>query len=97
MEFFPAVAMSTTVWLHHLNFNEMPGEKKGLVWFYGISTILGWRIVEFIPFPVVLALCEIQTALSRIRTKVALSISFHTIASIWHLKKWMINLVSFLL
>ena len=38
--------------------------------------IAGGRIIGFIPFPRVLLLCEMQPALSRIWTLVAVSISF---------------------
>ena len=37
--------------------------------------IAGGRIIEFIPFPRVLMLCEMQSVSSRIRTCVAVSIS----------------------
>ena len=39
--------------------------------------IAGGRIFGFIPFPRVLVLCEMQSVLSRIWTRVAVSISFH--------------------
>ena len=38
--------------------------------------IAGGRIIGFIPFPRVLVLCEMQSFLSRIWTRVALSISY---------------------
>ena len=38
--------------------------------------IAGGRIIEFIPFPRVLVLCEMQLASSRIWTRVAVSISY---------------------
>ena len=41
--------------------------------------IAGGRIIGFIPFPMVLVLCEMQSVLSRIWTRVAVSISYHDI------------------
>ena len=38
--------------------------------------IAGGRIIAFIPFPKILVLCEMQTASSRIWTRVAVSISY---------------------
>ena len=38
--------------------------------------ITGGRIIEFIPFPRVLVLCEMQSVSSRIWTRVAVSISY---------------------
>ena len=38
--------------------------------------IAGWRIFGFIPFPMVLVLCEMQSVSSRIWTRVAVSISY---------------------
>ena len=38
--------------------------------------IAGGRIIEFIPFPRVLVLCEMQSVSSRIWTRVAVSISY---------------------
>ena len=38
--------------------------------------IAGGRIIGFIPFPRVLVLCEMQSASSRIWTRVAVSISY---------------------
>ena len=38
--------------------------------------IAGGRIIGFIPFPRVLVLCEMQSASSRIRTRIAVSISY---------------------
>ena len=38
--------------------------------------IAGGRIIGFIPFPRVLVLCEMQSVLSRIWTRVTVSISF---------------------
>ena len=41
-----------------------------------ILPIAGGRIIGFIPFPRVLVLCEMQSVLSRIWTRVAMSISY---------------------
>ena len=38
--------------------------------------IAGGRIIEFMPFPRVLVLCEMQSVSSRIGTRVAVSISY---------------------
>ena len=38
--------------------------------------IAGGKIIEFIPFPRVLAICEMQSVSSRIWTRVAVSISY---------------------
>ena len=38
--------------------------------------IAGGRIIGFIPFPMVLALCEMQSVSSKIWTRIAMSISF---------------------
>ena len=49
--------------------------------------IAGGRIIGFIPFPRVLVLCEMQSASSRIWTRVAVSISYdenhYTTGTIW--------------
>ena len=42
-----------------------------------ILPIAGGRIIGFIPFPRVLVLCEMQSVLSRIWTRVAVSISYY--------------------
>ena len=39
-------------------------------------SIAGWRLIGFIPFPRVLALCEMQSVTSRIWTHVTVSISY---------------------
>ena len=61
--------------------------------------IAGGRIIGFIPFPRVLVLCEMQSVLSRIWTRVAVSISYdnnHYTNTQWqydnnslHESKWM--------
>ena len=38
--------------------------------------LAGGRIIGFVPFPRVLVLCEMQSVLSRIWTRVAVSISY---------------------
>ena len=47
--------------------------KKPSLTYY--SSIAEGRIIEFMPFPRVLALCEMQTASARVWTRVAVSIS----------------------
>ena len=41
--------------------------------------IAGERIIEFIPFPMLLVICEMQSVLSRIWTRVVVSISYDDI------------------
>ena len=47
--------------------------------------IAGGRVVGFIPFPRVLALCEMQTVLSRIWTCIAVSISYDDSITLQHI------------
>ena len=59
--------------------------------------IARWRIVGFIPFPKILALCEMQTALSRNWTLFAVFISYHSnhySMGTSHLKKKIRNCVN---
>ena len=60
-----------------------------------ILPIAGGRIIEFIPFPRVLVLCEMQSVSSRIWTRIAVSISYEITINLeititpWHLQLWL--------